>query len=176
MNLCGVGKINKTISDYELIHLHWDKKLTFEQIGLHFGYTQQSSCRCISQIFRNRGLPHRTHAEAMKLMCKLRPESRYKPKGDKHPQWKGGKRKTGHGYIQMKDSSERLTYEHRLVWEQSHNKTLPKGWVVHHLNGIRSDNRPENLVAMPRKDNKPYTFVQALQARIRELEQLHLPL
>lgn len=64
--------------------------------------------------------------------------------------------------------------EHILVWEQIHNKPLPNGWIIHHLNGIRDDNRPENLVAMRKKDHHGWTYVKALQARIRELEQLHL--
>lgn len=38
--------------------------------------------------------------------------------------------------------------EHRLVWEQHHGE-LPDGWIVHHLNGDRIDNRIENLHAMP---------------------------
>jgi len=31
-------------------------------------------------------------------------------------------------------------YEHRLVWEK-HNGPLPSDWIVHHLNGVRTDNR-----------------------------------
>jgi len=40
--------------------------------------------------------------------------------------------------------------EHRLVWEAAHGK-LPDGWVVHHINGEKLDNRLENLIALPRK-------------------------
>lgn len=39
-------------------------------------------------------------------------------------------------------------YEHILVWEKVHGRKLPKGYVVHHLNGDPLDNRPENLMMM----------------------------
>ncbi len=39
--------------------------------------------------------------------------------------------------------------QHRLVWEAVHGK-IPEGVVVHHINGIRSDNRIENLIALPK--------------------------
>lgn len=43
-------------------------------------------------------------------------------------------------------------YEHRLIWEAAHGP-LPDGWVVHHINGDRSDNRLENLEAMPAEEH-----------------------
>lgn len=58
--------------------------------------------------------------------------------------------------------------EHILVWEEAHGKPLPKGWIIHHLNGIKSDNRPQNLVALPNK--KHYLLLQAKAKRIQELE------
>lgn len=58
--------------------------------------------------------------------------------------------------------------EHILVWEHIHQRLLPQGWAVHHLNGIKTDNRPENLIAMPSKRHSVY--IPALKKRIRELE------
>jgi hypothetical protein len=46
----------------------------------------------------------------------------------------------------------RHQFEHRRVWEQ-HNGPLPEGFVVHHINGNRKDNRIENLQAMRRTDH-----------------------
>lgn len=44
--------------------------------------------------------------------------------------------------------------EHRLVWEQTHGKLLDRTMHVHHINGIRDDNRPENLVALTRSEHR----------------------
>jgi len=60
--------------------------------------------------------------------------------------------------------------EHRLIWEKHHER-LPEKWHVHHLNGIKTDNRIENLKAMPYKKHHQWLYVQALQKRIRELEE-----
>lgn len=47
------------------------------------------------------------------------------------------------GYV-LKDG----VVEHRLVWKAANGK-IPKGWVVHHVNEVKNDNRLENLVALP---------------------------
>ena len=47
----------------------------------------------------------------------------------------------------------KLRYTHVLVWERTHGMKLPKGWIVHHINENRQDNRPANLWAMPRREH-----------------------
>lgn len=94
-------------------------------------------------------------------------------KGEKNRNWKGGI-KQAHGYILIKKpdhpraSSQGYVREHILVWEQSTGKLLPDGWVIHHFNGIKNDNRSVNLLAMPNK--KHGLFISSLQKRIFELE------
>jgi len=60
--------------------------------------------------------------------------------------------------------------EHMIIWEQSNGKLIPDGWVIHHLNGIKHDNRPINLVALP--SMKHGIVLQAKAKRIQELEGL----
>lgn len=58
--------------------------------------------------------------------------------------------------------------EHLLVWEEANNRPLPPDWVVHHLNGVKDDNRPENLAGM--HHSKHEVYIPVLMQRIRELE------
>lgn len=44
--------------------------------------------------------------------------------------------------------------EHRLVWEQANGRRPRPDEHVHHINGIRDDNRPENLVALTRSEHR----------------------
>ena len=71
--------------------------------------------------------------------------------GEKHPLWKGGKAKVTGGYIKIKNPNhpdancEGYVLEHRLVMEKMLNRRLENIEEVHHKNGIKDDNRPENL-------------------------------
>lgn len=96
--------------------------------------------------------------------------------GAANSNWKGGRCRTGAGYIVIyapghhRATKKHYVYEHTLVWEQTHNETLPDNWLVHHLNGIKDDNQPGNLASMPRGKHHLAMHLEALKQRIRELE------
>lgn len=66
------------------------------------------------------------------------------PKGEAHPNWKGGVRKNSDGYIQFSAGPLRGKYVHRVMWEEAHGP-IPEGKDVHHRNEIRGDNRLDNF-------------------------------
>ena len=141
---------------------------------------------------------HRQKMRAHQLGRHLSPETREKmsiaQRGEKGHHWKGGRIGDGHGYIYIwvtPDSpflpmgvmvSKRgrtwggYIREHRLVMAKQVGRCLLKSEMVHHLNGIRDDNRFENLALVSVKSHPKKTFIKQLQGRIRELEQLHLAL
>jgi len=91
----------------------------------------------------NKGLSAKNN-ESMKKIAESR-------KGNKHPLWKGGKAKATGGYIKIKmpnhpnANCEGYILEHRLVMGKVLKRNLLPHEEVHHINGIKDDNRPENL-------------------------------
>lgn len=72
-------------------------------------------------------------------------------RGEENNNWKGGKAKDGSGYMRIympnhTRACNSYVFEHVLIAEKVLGKPLPHGAVVHHVNGIKDDNRNNNLV------------------------------
>ena len=72
-----------------------------------------------------------------------------------NPNWQGGKSIASNGYVIVRVGKNHhladvrgYAYEHRLVAEAKLGRTLGVGDIVHHKNGIKTDNRPENIEVM----------------------------
>lgn len=151
--------------------LYLAKGLSTTQIGTLWSFSNTF----IYDKLIKAGIPVRSKSEAVKLACI---QGRINLKGEKSHNWRGG-RTNNHGYIKVKcynhPRADQRGYvlEHILVLEQKLGRPLKHNEIGHHLNGVKTDNRPENLVAIPKRGEKRhhgYLVMQAQQKRIRELE------
>lgn len=75
-----------------------------------------------------------------------------KQRGADNPSYSGGRHVGTNGYVHVLNpehpsaDSRGYVYEHRLVMEQIQGRTLTNAEVVHHINRVKTDNRPENLM------------------------------
>lgn len=111
------------------------------------------------------------------LVCRKCGRSAVDQSSTKNPNWKGGRITTGGGYIAIKLSKQdpfigmatkvRYVLEHRLVMAKHLRRALLKTEIVHHRNGIKDDNRIENLEILTQKPHNgkvkcPYCQVEFL--------------
>jgi len=133
----------------------------------------------IKRLFNDNGIPVRSVGESVKLSY-LQNKTMGFPKGKKHPRYNGYRTYEVGGYIRVynpahyRSGVNGYVLEHILVWEDTHKKRLPNNWVIHHLNGIKNDNRPVNLVALPDKKHRRLLSEKAKRIRFLELRILEL--
>jgi hypothetical protein len=78
---------------------------------------------------------------------------------EKHPMWKGGRRVSAHGYIEIhlpghhRARKNGYVFEHILVAEKKIGRQLAPGEDVHHINKNKQDNSPGNLDVLSKSDH-----------------------
>lgn len=71
--------------------------------------------------------------------------------GEKHPQWNGGVQITKDDGVYLWAGKNKRKRRARDVYEKAYGK-IPHRRVIFHMNGDMNDDRPENLVAITRKE------------------------
>lgn len=82
----------------------------------------------------------------------------YHKRGSTNPKWRGGKTINPNGYVLVyhpnhPSSIQGRILEHRFVMEKKIGRYLKSGEIVHHINGKKDDNRPENLELINNSSN-----------------------
>lgn len=150
--------------------LYWDLLFSSEEIA----EILQMSSSTVVYYMKKYDIPRRLRSDAISVAFNQGKFKNFHKRGREHPNWRGGRTVKGDGHILIKQpqhpraNHNGYVYEHILIWEKAHSKPLPVGYIVHHLNGIPSDNRTENLRALP--DLKHKTVLAAKAQRIKELE------
>jgi uncharacterized protein YbdZ (MbtH family) len=122
-----MGKNQKKI--YQIAYDMYLTGLSLQQVALELGVTRQ----CVYKAFKLRGFTLRGKS--------FRPYQIYDEK-------KFTLKNTG--YYALTNNNRCLM--HRYVWEKEKGK-IPAGWDIHHINGIKADNKIDNLECLSKSEH-----------------------
>ena len=136
-----------------LYDAYWIKKMTLAEIA-------QPCNVVVSVIFdwmKKFNIRRRTKTESNILWHKNKPGLFA---GENNPKWKGGKRITSQGYIQIyrpnhpRANARKTVLEHHLIWEEYWGQIVPDGYLIHHVDRNVKNNHITNLTLV----TKSYHF------------------
>ena len=153
--LCSVQGCGRRPKALGLCQAHW----LAQTHGRELGPLRKRSVKAAIPCMMYRCNERATSKDMCQRHAHLRDRGRISEHGEPlRDAYKGGKKhypgpiRNGYGYILVVApdgytgrTKDGRVLEHRLVMEQQLGRLLEDWELVHHINGIRSDNRPENL-------------------------------
>ena len=141
-----------------MIEVDWSKAET-EKLTKMYPYLSNIN---LSKIFKRNvnSIQHKAHRLKLfkdkEVNFIIRSGSR---SGEKSSSWKGGRKITPQGYVQILKKGYKGTdcngyiFEHRYIMEKCIGRHLNVNEVVHHLNEDKTDNRIENLKLLTKSEH-----------------------
>lgn len=120
-------------------------------------------CTIRADRFSDRKAGHPNQPAAQTILGTIVGDSVMNHLRENNNNWRGGRSKTAHGYIIVRvgighpfADCRGYAYEHRIVASQKIGRLLKPTEKVHHIDGNRQNNLPENLKVV--KDNAEHYF------------------
>lgn len=144
----------------EILRLYWDEGMSSTEIApvLKCGATTVRRVLAKNGGLRKRGASTKNR------------------RGQNAPRWQGGRVKSAGGYVLVHMPGHPMAWksgyvaEHRLVASAALGRPVRSDEDVHHINGIKDDNSPDNLFAMNKADHrKTHAEVVRELMRLRKL-------
>ena len=137
------------LSKAEVARLYYEEQISLRELAAIAGTSRQ----CLARWMEYWELPRRNRHDARNLYADKRAIPR-------SPNWRGGQYKikaSNTWFIYAPNhpraNSKGVVRKHILVAEERIGRYLKEGETVHHLDGDRDNNIPENLCVMPRSEH-----------------------